>query len=208
MHRKLSREKTERLSPIRLEEEAQALRDRCYVWALTHAADLAAVYEKADQIAGLELLDDRARDLWEPLVSIAALADVERGDRQRTLTEELAGLARDLCQVRESAAEDSITARVVEALAGIAREEREARLIPSEEPVTLAPSQLAPLLAAKLGWGKITTKGLATLLNSLGLYSEKMRQEGKVIRAYLLKQKDLSELGERYGRTTEKGEEK
>jgi len=34
MQRKLAREKTERFSSSRLEEEAQALRDRCYIWAL------------------------------------------------------------------------------------------------------------------------------------------------------------------------------
>jgi hypothetical protein len=117
MQRKLAREKTERFSPSRLEDEAQALRDRCYLWSLAHAADLSAVYEQADKFfPALDSLDDRARDLWEPLVSIAAVADAERGDRQKTLTDELTALARDLCQVRDGAAEDSTTVQVIAAL--------------------------------------------------------------------------------------------
>jgi len=117
MQRKLAREKTERFSPSRLEEEAQALRDRCYLWALTHAVDLAAVYDQADQtFPTLASLDDRARDLWEPLVSIVALADVERGDGKKTLADELTALARDLCQVRDGAAGDSMVGQVVQGL--------------------------------------------------------------------------------------------
>jgi hypothetical protein len=143
MQRKLAREPVERFSPFRLEGETQALRDQCYLWALTHATDLAAVYDQADHMfPALASLDDRARDLWEPLVSIAALADVERGDNKKTLTEELIALAKDLSQVRDGTAEDSTVVQVVSALRQIVADKQRAE-------VTLTPTDLASLVVEK-----------------------------------------------------------
>jgi hypothetical protein len=205
MQRKLAREKTERFSSSRLDQEAQALRDRCYLWALTHAADLAAIYEGADQVAGLDPLDDRARDLWEPLVSITALADVERGDDQRTLTDELTKLALDLSQVREGAAEDSTVVQVVQALQKIAADKSKDSLQFGAE-ITLTPTELAGLLKDKLGWERLTTKGLAGLINPLGLYSRHTRGETRG-RRYHLSQELLAELASRYGEQAQEEEE-
>lgn len=195
MQRKLAREKTERFSPSRLETEAQALRDRCYLWALTHAADLAAVYDQADKMfSALTPLDDRARDLWEPLVSIIALADVERGDGQKTLTQELTALALDLSQVRDGAAEDSSTVQIVKALQTLIAERQQAEII-------LSPTELTGTLKDKLGWERLSTKGLAGLLNPLGLYSKNTRLTGgKVALAYHVSEQELVELSERYTR--------
>jgi len=141
MQRKLRQEKTARFSPRKLQDEVQTLRDRCYQWALTHAVDLAATYDRADKtFPALDQLDDRARDLWEPVVSIAALADAERGDEQRTLTDELVGLARDLCQVRDGAAEDSTVVQVVRALQEIITDKPKGGLFQNEAAITLTPA--------------------------------------------------------------------
>lgn len=209
MQRKLSREKTERFSPSRLEEEAQALRDRCYLWTLTHAVDLAAVYDTADRLfLALESLDDRARDLWEPLMSIAAVADVERGDGLKTLTDELTALAYDLCQVRDGAADDSTTVQIINALLKIATEKVQGGIFQTDQDVTLAPSDLAPLLKEKLGWERLSTKGLASLLHPLGLFATQTRTEEKIVRAYHLSIAALTELSERYAQTNpENGEQ-
>lgn len=207
MQRKLAREKTERFSPWRLEQEAQALRDRCYLWALTHAEDLAAVYDQADQMfPTLSSLDDRARDLWEPLVSIAALADVERGDSKKTLTEELAALARDLCQVRNGAAEDSTVVQVVNALEEIVTQKRQSALWQEGTEIHLAPTELAGLLKEKLGWEKLSTKGLASLLNPLGFYSKHTRDDSRG-RRYHLSEEALKDLSGRYGNEEETAHE-
>lgn len=209
MQRKLAREKTERFSPSRLEHETQALRDRCYIWALAHAETLAAVYDKADEyFTALDSLDDRARDLWEPLVSITAVADVERGDGQKTLTDELTALARDLCQVRDGAAEDSTAVQVVKALQLIVAQQRHGGLFQGTEAVPFTPTELASLLKEKLSWEKLSTKTLASLLNPLGLFSQQTRHDEKVFRAYLLHEKDLSELYERYATVEAKEDEK
>jgi Protein of unknown function (DUF3631) len=209
MQRKLAREKTERFSPARLEDEAQALRDRIYIWALTHAADLAAVYDQADtSFSALDSLDDRARDLWEPHVSIVALADVERDDNRKTLTDELTALALDLSQVREGAAEDSTTVQVVNALQAIVLQKQQDGLFQKDQVGTFTPTDLASLLKGKLNWEKLSTKTLASLLYPLGLCSLQTRHEGKVSRAYHLSENDLSELDARYTTGEIKKEEK
>lgn len=209
MQRKLTREQTERFSPSRLEEEAQALRDRCYLWALTYAGDLAAVYDQADQMfPTLVSLDDRARDLWEPLVSIVALADVERGDGQKTLANELTSLASDLCQIRDGAAEDSTVVQVVKALQEIVADKRKEDRWRAASDITSPPTDLAKLLKEKLGWEKLSTRGLASLLNPRGLYSKPTRTRDDTRgRRYHLSKEVLEELASRYGEQPPEEEE-
>lgn len=210
MQRKLRREKTARFSPRKLQNEVQSLRDRCYQWALTHAADLAQTYDQADTIftSYLDSLDDRARDLWEPLVSIVALADVERSDGQKTLTDELTALAFDLCQVRDGVAEDSTVVQVVKALQQIVAQHRATGLFESGAELTLPPIELAGVRKEHLGWEKLSTKTLASLLNPLGLFSKNTRRGGKVSLAYHLSAKDLAELSERYAQGSAPEDEK
>jgi hypothetical protein len=179
------------------------------MWVLAHTADLAAVYDQADQMfPALASLDDRARDLWEPLASIVALADGERGDGQKTLTEELTALSLALGQVRDGGAEDSTVVQTLRALQGIVTQKRREGLFGNEDEVILSPTELASLLKEKLGWEKLSTKGLAALLSPLDLFSNQVRQGGAVFRAYRLSEKVLAELSERYTQTDTKEDEK
>jgi len=202
MARKLRTERVERFSPGRLEGEAQDLRDACYTWALTHAADLAEVYE-ADAFPGLNELDDRARDLWEPLLSITLLADAEAqeigwpADFAKTLT----ALALDLCGVRDEG--DTTTARLVEALEAIVEEEQRESFTPTE---------LLKFIKAREGFDWLrSTRALAGLLNPLGLMAQhdKIPVEGrrKTVRHYHLGGGLLADLWRRYGSPEETPEE-
>ena len=170
------------------------------MWALTQANDLAATYDQADTFFAryLHELDDRARDLWEPLVSIVALADVERDDGHKILTEELVSLACDLCQVRDGAAEDSTNVLVLAALQAIFAQKRQEGLWQAQEAISIAPEQLATLLKERLGWEKLSPKGLAGLLNPLGLYSRHTWGETRG-RRYHLREDYLKDLASRYG---------
>ncbi len=194
MARKLKSEKVERFSPGRLETEAQELRDACYTWALTHAADLAEVYE-ANAFPSLDGLDVRARDLWESLLSIALLADVEAQEAGETadFAKTLAALARDFSGVRDEG--DTTTARLVEALQAIVEEEQRE---------VFTPTELLKFINAKGGsdWLR-STKALAGLLNPLGLMArhDKIPVEGrrKTVRHYHLGGDLLADLWRRYG---------
>jgi Protein of unknown function (DUF3631) len=197
MQRKLATEKTDRFSPTRLDALVQGFRDRCYLWALTHVRALDELYEAADRVfPSLDALDDRARDLWEPLVVFTAVIDRERGDTEKPLTTALSSLARDLCSVRDSEVEHSTTARVVQALWDVVEEQRTAR--PTSD-VIVSPSELAVRVAAKLGWEKLSPKTLATLLNPLGFASKSTREEGARGRRYHLHIDTVKDLLDRYG---------
>jgi hypothetical protein len=202
MQRKLAREKTERFSPTRLDGVAQALRDRCYLWALTHAQDLSEVYDAADQtFAHLQMIDDRARDLWEPLVSIAAITDTLHGGETHPCTSTLIALAKDLGQVRDGTLEHSTAAQILHALCRLATEES---AMHSADAIAIPPAALAEKLKAALGWQSLTPRHLATCLAPLSLHAQKTRQGARVIRAYHLKRDELMELSERYGNGDEK----
>ncbi|MBI3988861.1 MAG: DUF3631 domain-containing protein, partial [candidate division NC10 bacterium] len=197
MTRKLKSEPVERFSPGRLEAEAQRLRDDCYIWSLTHAGELAEVYE-ADDFPGLEDLDDRARDLWEPLLSIALLADAEAREVGEVggFADTLTVLARDLAGVRDEG--DTVTARLVEGLGS---------LVEAEGRETFTPSDLLKFLQAKgFEWVK-STRSLAGLLNPLGLCSGWRWSEGRSVRAYVITQEILADLKARYGEEVHRGEE-
>ena len=192
MARKLREEKVERFSPSRLQTEAQALRDKCYTWALIRSADLAEVYD-AGIFPILEGLDDRARDLWEPLISIALLADAEAvaDGGKPEFANELAALALDLAGVRDEG--DSVTAKLIETLlATVKMHGREA----------FTPTELFIHLKGRgFDWIK-STRSLAGLLNPLGFVStpDKVQIEGrwKSARLYHLRKQDLNDLYHRY----------
>jgi hypothetical protein len=142
------------------------------------------------------------------MATITAVADVERDDNEKTLTNELTALACDLCQVRDGAAEDSTAVQVVKALQAIVSQKRSNGLFQATEAVKITPTELATGLKDKLGWEKLSTKTLATLLNPLGLFSKSTKDRGQVIKAYHLHEQDLTELQERYAQEDKAKDEK
>lgn len=193
MARKLRSERTERFSPGRLAAEAQTLRDSCYTWTLSHAADLAEVYE-ADGFPGMQALDDRARDLWEPLVSIAMLADAEA--EGSGFAETLIALAGGLSGVRDEG--ETTTAKLIEALGEILK---------AEGRESYTPTELLHLLQGHgFDWLK-STRALAGLLHPLGFFATKRRNVKHVVRAYCLSDNSLTDLRIRYGDASETPEE-
>jgi hypothetical protein len=99
-----------------IEAEAQAVRDRCALACLAQIRDILAAYDGAPVLLEREGIDDRAVDLWSPLVAVTCVADLEdRGHRTR----ELLDVVRELSAAREADADAGTTARLVEALESI-----------------------------------------------------------------------------------------
>src|SRR5207245_163696 len=91
-------------------------------------------------IAGLkDTLEDRAVDLWSPLLAVAFVADMEDGANR---SRELLDAAKDLATAREADADSSPTALLLEALQAIREREGE----------TVAPADLFEALRARPGW--------------------------------------------------------
>jgi hypothetical protein len=73
MHRKPITIKKQKYSWHRCEQECQPLRDDLYRWALENATLLEATYEGAELDADVDALElnDRAADIWKPLLAVA-----------------------------------------------------------------------------------------------------------------------------------------
>jgi hypothetical protein len=189
MTRKRLEEKVGRLSAART--AAGALRDCCALACLTRIEDILAAAEHAAGVLEHERVDDRATDLWTPLVALALVADAEdNGTRTKTLLE----LAVKFGGLRDAEQDEGQTARLVEALLAI-------RATQTAEPVELAPETLRAALADRPGWDWVkTTKRLAGLLNPLGFVNtQRRRPDGKRGWAYDLDSERLKDLSARYG---------
>jgi hypothetical protein len=78
------------------------VRDALYLFGLTHGAEIASVYtENIDDIPGLEHLDNRAFDIWAPIILLANVADVARGDNVATVRESMMELSKKCSEERK-----------------------------------------------------------------------------------------------------------
>ena len=148
--------------------------------------DILTAYEAAPTLLEKEAIDDRAVDLWLPLIALTLVADAEaEGDR----TVRLLALARDLAGVREADQEAGTAARLLEALEKIREEVGEA----------LTPTELLHALKMRPGWEWIkTTRRVAGLLNPLGLVSRFSRHGERKGRFYMLNPDTLADLRARF----------
>lgn len=96
------------------------IRNACYVFAMDHHGEVAAIYE---QLPDLRDLRDREDELWAPILTIAELLDGLRLEADASLVDskllvaQMRGLARDLGKRRkEEEGETDLVCRVIEAI--------------------------------------------------------------------------------------------
>jgi Protein of unknown function (DUF3631) len=108
MHRKPITIKKQKYSFHRCEQECQSLRDDLYRWALENARVLATTYENAELEADVDALElnDRAADIWKPLLAVARVLRSEEAWQQLT------SLAVEMHRDPEAAERDRISAMV------------------------------------------------------------------------------------------------
>jgi hypothetical protein len=151
------RRRDEPIARIGRESDASAarLRDLCALACLDHIADLVAAYDTARDLLAHEGIDDRAEELYAPLLAVTLVADSEqpsgRADRL------LAG-ARALGADRDAAEDETKTARLIATLLRICDERGEKH----------RPGELLAALRAN-GWDRL--KSVARLLKPLGFTS-------------------------------------
>jgi hypothetical protein len=167
------------------EVDADALRDACALACRTRIAGILAAYELAPQVLDSREVDDRAVDLWAPLLALAMVADAEvGGDRAGRILV----AARTLSDAREADDEAGSAARLITALQTVA----------AEVGVTATPTRLLEALQANgYAWVK-STRRLAGLLAPLGLVARPGREDGRPVRLYTLDSGALADLARRY----------
>ena len=163
MRRKMPSEKAERLRRRDSEAHAQ-LRRHCLRWANDNAAALGQVTPPA-----LPTLNDRANDLWEPLLAIADRADGAWSERARTAALALSGGA--------ATGEDT---QGVEVLADIKRAFDASGLaeIPTKTLIAALCMDTERPWAAYSKGEQITDRQLAKLLKPFGIVSTTVHPPG------------------------------
>ena len=148
--------KMERFSPRHLERLAQAYRDECAIFALTSASIIEQCYHQG-LFAGLETLDDdRAVNLWEPLLSISSVADAETSSTD--FTDRLTALAQRMGADRDARSGDEPVSAILEVLRDC--------LGPFSE-IKVSTTELSEKVRDRLGWETLTYKALSQRLHPL-----------------------------------------
>jgi len=181
----------ERMRWAAFETAARPLRHDLRIWALEHAPALAEIYGAQEPAALLAGLDDRAADLWEPLVSLGLLADGE-AQGEGEFTRELLALARELAGIREAAEEEATTPALVSTLRKLVR--------CSGGRTKFTPKAVLDAVKAEDGLAWVSShKALAALLQPLGIFSRTVRfEDGRRTRGYILGPDHLADLAARY----------
>jgi hypothetical protein len=190
--RKLPRFNVRLLRPI-----LQDLRDRLHLFALATSADVRDLYDSAEHLALPATLDDRARDILEPLYAIAGVIDADTGEAHVTahLTKAVDALMLDRV---DDAGDEATLVCALEALRSRPRNGAGDLVLPSAEAVKLfqAHEQLEWVTEPKHARG---------LLARLAFRSGSHRVEGKVVRGYKMTSEEIEDLWQRYGPAPEDG---
>lgn len=167
------------------EIEAQALRDACALACLRRIEDILQAYELAPKILDRQQVDDRAVDLWAPLLSLVMVADAEAGgDRSAKILR----AAREVSDARDADDEAGSAARLIAALQNAA----------SIVGTAVTPTRLLEAFQENgYAWVK-STRRLAGLLAPLGLIARPGREDGRPVRLYQLLPDTLADLARRY----------
>jgi len=189
MSRKGKNEKVERFNYRKLKKEIIVLKRTLSAWGQSMSKELQQIYDKLDEVAEISSLDDRAMDIWEPLLCIATIADIEAEDPKRTIFNSLVSLALAMGTIRAEAEmeETAITHFVALARDLLGREER--IFVPTEDLIRSV-SRIAELASIR------TPKKLAGYLSKLDLHPR--RDTSGKVRGYVISWEWLEDTENRY----------
>lgn len=173
MQRRTRDEPVERFRRRDADTDAEPLHRWAGSWAQHHAAQLAEA-----RPALPDELDDRAQDVWEPLLAIADLADADWPARARA-----AAISLSSADTRE---DDSLTAKLLTDLHAVFTKSTVDRFKTSDLIDELAQIEESP-------WGDmygkpITAHGLSKLLRPFGIKTMPVWVDGRTLRGYKLEQ--------------------
>jgi Protein of unknown function (DUF3631) len=166
--RKCRHERLIKFSP-RLQANALAwLRDDLHLVALQHAQEIAAFYDRAEEFPIPDQVDDRLRDILEPLFAIAIVADTEKGIGFHV--DAMVRAARALVGIRVEHDTDAALVAALTALEGMCEPNNRGVVIPANGALALFQT------VENLGWVDTEDKARG-LLRRLGFCSAIHRRD-------------------------------
>lgn len=193
MVRKKKSEIVKRFNLRAVNSAIEKLKEDCFLWALRYVGDVVEVYGQDEEFPGDELLDDRLKDILEPLLSLASVVDAQAGDNTMPTVHSLLAVAKDMVGGREAAEIlNSAIPAAISIMKGMVNGIDE-RFIPAEELFSKF------LLDDDLSYLQ-SKRAMAFFLSKLEIHRDKPRRIGDKagVRGYLLKSEQLEDLERRY----------
>lgn len=179
-------------------ELQRQIRDELYVFALTHAIDVAEYYhrEGADGIEGMENLNNRELDIWEPVFLLGNIVDAQRGNTE--LTDAMATLSRESAKEKQS---DSITQNETYKILNVLKTMFD-EVVPLSEGGDVRVFDAGQVFeyfkkAEDFEWIE-KTNVLTRRLKKVKVVSEQRRLDGEKKRVYIVNVRDIADLCERF----------
>lgn len=192
--RKRRDEKVKRLQVDRLQSGLQSLRDGLHVFALERASIIVEAYSQFQDDLIPKEADDRLRDAYEILISIAAGIYRYDADEFKPVLNHLQIAAKALSGIHTIDEDDTSFIRAI----GILKLKLDKS---GGEEIVLTSQEAADILkAGGLDW-IAEPKDARKVLRKLGCNSGTHRKGGEVIRGYLIEKERLEDLFQRYGGT-------
>jgi len=192
MIRKTKDENIKRFNLRTLDSEIEKIKEDCFIWALRYAGDISDFYDSMPELAGTQNLDDRLKDILEPLLSIAAIIDAQGDDEKRTTVKGLVSLAGDMGRGRENQEALNGSIPAVVNLLGEFINGKDENFISCDDLFSKFQSDDdLSFIGSK--------KGMAFFLSKLDLHRMPPRKvEGKATRGYRITRAWVDDLRERY----------
>jgi hypothetical protein len=191
LKRKAPDQKVHRLIMRRLAPKLQQLRDELHIFALQLAPAVAGHYERLDSLRISAKLDDRARDVLEPLFAIARVVD--DADPEAHLTDQLVAASERIARDRaDDEGEDELLTAVLEVLV---------RSFPADKDEWVLTSAAAVETFKRhenLDWMQKASQA-RVFLRRLGFRSSTHRLGKRVWRGYKIRKQSLVEMCKSYG---------
>jgi hypothetical protein len=189
MEKKTAKEKVERFNLRKLDSEVDAIRGDLYVWALKNAETVMEIYDRVDEIPGLNGLGDRQRDIVEPLLSIALVIDGE--GESVGIVETLKSLAFDMARSKDE--RDRAIEAIPAAISVIGN------LMNGHTELFISNSALLEEMRKDDALGFLeSTKALAGFMKKLEIYCKQRRTGEGVRRGYTFDREQVEDWGRRY----------
>jgi hypothetical protein len=192
MARKTKSEVVKRFNLRALDSTIEKIREDCFIWALRYAGDVVEVYEQDSEFPGIQSLDDRLKDILEPLLSMGSVIDTQANAATMPTVNTLINLARDMGKGREDQESLNGSIPTVANLMGT--------MIDGVDESFITVDELFSKFQADEDLGFIHSKrSLAFYLAKLDLHRASPKKiDGKTVRGYFITRKWLDDLRERY----------
>jgi len=188
MVRKTKGERVERFNLRRQSKAIEHLRGELGLWAEARKQTIEQLYDGIEEVSQLNTLDDRFKDISEPLIAIGSYSDTEATNGQRRIMSDLISVLLDMAGRRsESEKQESIAAFIP-----VAED-----VLTSGVSVFISSKELLAKVREvdELSWME-TTRSLSSFLGKFDLNSR--RDPRGAIRGYLITREWLEENKYRY----------